>query len=493
MTISADDHRVPLVPHRNDVIYLFAAFVSVFLLWAVTMPLFAAPDEQWHMVNAQGYARLDLTNPFTTDGIPVDAGSCYQFFPTITASCMELAWETPGTEVISRATDYPPVSHLIAAVPATVVDGVSGAYVMRLWMAAVVAGIFTWAGALYLSSISNRRHGIAALTLATTPMVAFMSGAVSPSGLTAAAASLGVAACLHVRAVGLRHVNTWGLLVASALVVGSRRDGFVWAAVMSISLIPFVWGAVRVSWRRHGLRAKLTAAVAAVALGGLAGRRLVEYGVDFVQRHSVDVSGLRLEARGSFLELTYLRDLIGRFGWLDTRLPNVVYWLVIIAVFVWVASRWMEANAPERWAAGLSIVAIFCAPLIIGIFRSPYMQGRYLFPVWCTAMLVLGATSVQHRTTRWHRVLGIPVVLVWPAVHVVSWYVTLRRHTVGIDGPLVFWRWEDWSPPVIGIAGALLCATMTATIVAWALFSLARRVPNGCEPRRSSLHCRDAD
>ena len=108
-------------------------------------------------------------------------------------------------------------------------------------------------------------------------------------------------------------------------------------------------------------------------------------------------------------------------------------------------------------------------------------------------MLVLGATSVQHRTTRWHQVLGIPVVLVWPAVHVVSWYVTLRRHTVGIDGPLLFWRWEDWSPPVIGIAGALLCATMTATIVAWALVSLARRVPNGCEPRRSSLHCRDAD
>ena len=487
MSTSAEDQPTAWSALRRDAVRLFAAFFAVFVLWALTMPLFAAPDEQWHMVNAQGYANLDLTNPFVTDGLPVDAGSCYQFFPEVSAECMTLDWGPPGTEVVSRATDYPPASHLIAALPATVFSGAAGAYAMRVWMAVVVAGVFSWAGALYLRSVPSRRDGVLALALATTPMVAFMSGAVSPSGLTAAATCLCVAATLHARAVGSQRLNIVALIAGLVLVVGSRRDGIVWASVMMISLAPLGWGPLRASWGRQSAKRRATALIGLVAFGALAGPRLVEYGLNFIRRHSIEVAGLRQEARASFRDLGYVRDIIGRFGWLDTRLPNAVYWVAIATVLIWVVSRWIDASGRERWAAGVAVVALFCAPLIIGLFRSPYIQGRYLFPVWCAAMLALGSSVNTRRAGSWRRHFHAPIGLLWGIVHITAWYVTLRRHAVGIDGPWAAWAWDHWSPPVIGTAGALVLYVISIVIVAWVVHTLCRDVRGAARNQRTSL------
>ena len=476
MSTSAEDQPTARSALRRDAVRLFAAFFAVFVLWALTMPLFAAPDEQWHMVNAQGYANLDLTNPFITDGLPVDAGSCYQFFPEVSAECMTLDWGPPGTEVVSRATDYPPASHLVAALPATVFNGVVGAYAMRVWMAVVVAGIFSWAGALYLRSVPSRRDGILALALATTPMVAFMSGAVSPSGLTAAGTCLCVAATLHARAVGSQRLNVIALIVGLVLLVGSRRDGIVWASVVMISLAPLGWSPLHASWRRQSTKRRTTSLIGLVAISALAGPRLIEYALNFIRRHSVDIAGLQQEARVSFRDLGYVRDIIGRFGWLDTRLPDAAYWVATAAVLIWMVSRWMDASGREQWAAGAAVAALFFTPLVVGLFQSPYMQGRYLFPVWSTAMLVLGTSVDAHRPQCWRNYVPALIGLLWGAIHITAWYVVFRRHAVGINGPWAVWLTDHWSPPIIGTTGALVLAFAGSVTAAWNFSTLSREV-----------------
>ena len=73
------------------------------------------------------------------------------------------------------------------------------------------------------------------------------------------------------------------------------------------------------------------------------------------------------------------------------------------------------------------------------------------------------------------------------AFNAAVWYITLRLHAVGIDGPIAFWLWDGWSPPVIGVAGSALIATLTVVVAAWAGVSLARKVPGREQPTPSNL------
>jgi len=460
---------------RRDAGLLSLIYGPLFVLWALTMPLFAAPDEQWHMVNAQGYAHGDVTNPFVTDGIPVDAGSCYQFMPSVSADCMDLTWGIPGTEIVSRATDYPPASHLIAAIPALFVDGLVGAYIMRVWMALAAAGLFAWAGAVLLRAAPSRRLALTGLLLATTPMVAFMSGAVSPSGITAASASLFAAGAVHIKAVGAGRVGVAAAVTGLGLLVTSRRDGLLWAAVLMIAFAPMAWQPLIGSWRHLRHRTKAATVVGTVVIATVAGPRLIEYGVNFIRRHDINWSDARIEAKGSFTELSYIKDLIGRFGWLDTRLHSFHYIAAILMVLLFVMVACIGAHAVQRWAIGVSIVAIFVSPVIVGLFRSPYMQGRYLFPVWCAALMAAAVTALPERLRR-HVRYGVPILWgAWGGVHVLAWYVTLRRHAVGIGGPSTIWDWHAWEPKVVGLSGAAIAAVSVVIVGTIATARLAQR------------------
>ena len=460
---------------RRDAGLLGLIYGPLFVLWALTMPLFAAPDEQWHMVNAQGYAHGDITNPFVTDGIPVEAGSCYQFMPSVSADCMDLTWGTPGTEIVSRATDYPPASHLLAAIPALLVDGLVGAYVMRVWMALVAAGLFAWAGAVLLRAAPSRRLALTGLFLATTPMVAFMSGAVSPSGISAASASLFAAGAVHIRAAGVGRVSIAAVVTGLGLLVTSRRDGLLWAAVLIIAFAPMTWQPLLASWRRLRYRTKVGTVAGTVVIATVTGPRLVEYGVDFVRRHDINWSDARIEARGSFTEFSYIKDLIGRFGWLDTRLHSFHYIAAMLIVLLFVVVACVGAHAVQRWAIGVSVVAIFVSPVIVGLFRSPYMQGRYLFPVWCAALLAASATALPERLQRHVRYGALILWGGWGGVHVLAWYVTLRRHAVGIDGPSAIWDWHAWKPKIVGLSGAAIAALSVVVVGTIATARLAHR------------------
>jgi hypothetical protein len=453
----------------------------------MTMPLFSAPDEQWHMVNAQGYAHGDVTNPFVTDGIPVDAGKCYQFLPSVSADCMDLTWGLPGTEIVSRATDYPPASHLVAALPALFVDGLAGAYVMRVWMALVTAGLFAWAGAVLLRVAPSRRLALTGLLLSATPMVAFMSGAVSPSGITAASACLFSAGAVYVNRAGACRSGVAATAIGLALLVASRRDGLLWAAVLGVAFAPMTWRPFTDGWRRLTRKARAYTIAGTLITTVLAGPRLVEYGVNFVRRHDINWSHARLEARGALMDMNYIKDLIGRFGWLDTRLHQSHYLAAMLIVLLFVIAAWIGARGDQRWAIGVATTAVLVAPIAVGLFRSPYMQGRYLFPVWCGAMVASSAVALPNRLSV-HVRRGAPLMWgAWCVVHVVAWYVTLRRHTVGSEGPIAVWDWHRWEPEILGLTGSLFAATCAVAVAGASVARLASTADREHETATSIL------
>ena len=189
----------------------------------------------------------------------------------------------------------------------------------------------------------------------------------------------------------------------------------------------------------------------------------------------------------SFSDLGYVRDIIGRFGWLDTRLPDAMYWVAIAVVLIWMVSRWVGASGRERWAVGAAVATLFFTPLVVGLFRSPYMQGRYLFPVWCTAMLVLGASAGSWRPRTWQRRVSTPIGVLWGMVQVTAWYVTFRRHAVGVDGPWAAWAWDHWSPPIIGTGGALVLCVISVVVTAWVVHALCRDVRGTARNQRTNL------
>ena len=127
---------------------LFVALFPLAAVWAVTNPMFASPDETLHVIRAQSMASGDFSNPFTTDGLPVDSIDCFRFDPEVSAACQDLTWGPDGTERVAPTDGYPPLYHALASVPAFVVSGLTGAYVMRLWMAVIVVAIVAWAGVL---------------------------------------------------------------------------------------------------------------------------------------------------------------------------------------------------------------------------------------------------------------------------------------------------------------------------------------------------------
>jgi hypothetical protein len=87
---------------------LVGALLPLTALWALSNPLFAAPDETTHMVRAQSIAAGKFDSPFVTDGLPIEAAVCLVFQYDTTADCQDLTWDEPGTSYPITTDTSPP-------------------------------------------------------------------------------------------------------------------------------------------------------------------------------------------------------------------------------------------------------------------------------------------------------------------------------------------------------------------------------------------------
>jgi MFS family permease len=469
---------------RRRWLLLFVTLVPLVWTWSLVNPMLASPDEPMHILTAQSIGRGDLRSPFTSDGLPVEAAECLKFQPETTAACQDLTWGPDGTELFGSTGDYPPLYHALAAVPTVFTSGLAGTYVMRLWMGTIVTALLAFAGAL-ASRPGNGRWPLVGVMVAITPMAIFSMATVNPSGMTVASAALFVVA-----AISLLDSRWRGREVAIAAAVGavgmalSRRDGLLWLSALGVVLAPLWIPRVRQLWHRRTPRATWTMGVVVVALGAVAflwARPTIERFATSWQ----DGGGTSAWEAAKFLR-GYLLQVVGILGWLDSPIGEEAYLAFLVTVGFVVIAGLVSDNRRRALATALGLIGLLLSPVIIGMIRFPYLQGRYLLPMWIGMTIAAGAAAAAGDTgERFDRRATSFVLTIWAIVHVVAGVQNLRRYAVGRSGPWDFVLDAEWQPPTMPNFAAVILYVAATAMALWGVFAVLRLDHGPSEPSPS--------
>ena len=355
-------------------------------------------------------------------------------------------WVTPGRSqvLVMRALGALAVAALLASSLATLA---------RL-------GAPTWAGAGF--------------ALALSPMVLFLAGVVSPSGIEVGAA-IGVwvngaaLASAEDAVVDARVIDRLG--IAASVLVFSRALSPLWLVVIGLVLILLTTRARLVDvLRTRRAQVWSGAIVACLAvqawwyfyadpLGHLVGTPVHEP-VEALVRTSI----------GKIPQL--LHEMVGVFGWLDTRPPSLTYYVWVLALGALVGLTITFATTRFMLAIGAATVAALALPIVIevvGAGESGFIwQGRYSLPLAVGLPLLAG---IALGSSQAGRDIGrrLPVVLVAALVvaQVAAFAQALRRYAVGQNGSLWFFSDSRWEPPIPALLLIVLYALLMAVTLWW--------------------------
>jgi hypothetical protein len=441
------------------------------VLWSLVNPMFASPDEPAHMARAQGFSQLDFSPPYETDGLPMDAPDCFKFNGTVTADCADNSWGVDGTEVSTKTRDYPPLFHAVAAVPAVFTSGLTGAYVMRIWMALVCTSLISFAAALLTG---RGRWPLVGLLLGLTPMSVFVASTVNPSGITVAFAALAVAGAIRQwvwRSADRR--TTFALVIGLLGLLLVRRDGVMTVGVLLAVFAPYWWSADlsarvrRANWRK-GTNAALAVLAASVVIVFV-----IPIGHRFLTNTEVGGNGSRWQA----LEVMriYFDHMVGTFGWIDTFIGPELFTIAAVLAMSMVILGVVAAERRPRMSIIVAFASLFVVPVVFGMFRYPYFQGRYLLPIWLAvaAVSALAVASADIGVVLSRR-LSTLLVVGWGVVHAMSFVQNLRRYAVGNAGTWRFAFDSSWHPPTMPNAVAILALVAVLLLAGDASRRLAR-------------------
>jgi len=180
----------------------------------------------------------------------------------------------------------------------------------------------------------------------------------------------------------------------------------------------------------------------------------------------------------------FYESMIGNFGWLNVKAPylTIVVWTAAIGLLLALGL----SMSSRRASIALLLVAATTALLpIVSEYREvpiigPFWQGRYTLPlaggVPIVGAYLVGASSIGARLARSRLALVVAVAL--GVGQFLGFAQTLRRFTVGINGPFQYWVNAPWSPPL----GALtLTLAFIAAVALWLIWMLGP-TPEDLEP-----------
>lgn len=474
---------------------LFAALLVLVLTWVIATPRFGAPDEPAHVYKAYGVAHGELLGD-PAEGFPgnlrefdgpasLGAGdlNCFVGKPEVPYSCV-----VEGTgRLISSAAPYPPQYYAVVGGVARAVGQGDSVRVMRMASGAMCAAAL--AAALVLAGRGRRGSWAPLILVGVTPTAWFLMGAVSPNAVEVATFALVWVALA--RLATDERPSPWLALVAgiaAGLVVMMRPVAAIWlvpVAVVALVLTPRERR--RALLRRSWLLRLVGPSVVAVAVT-----------LWWLSYARFDMNDDRTVVESSFRETAadtvrlwddYLRQAAGELGWVDTRLPWIVY-AVMAAVAVAVGVAVVRA-AGRRGAQAMAVLvaAWLVLPFAINGFTAPTAglswQGRYALPfvLGVPAIALFAAVDRDPPSgTRWPTVVPAAVTAML-GVQVVALWVLLRRYTVGVDGPVVLTGDLPWTPSV---APMLLIAANA--VAASAVGVLVLRSPRQIERRAGEEH-----
>ncbi|MEW2415223.1 DUF2142 domain-containing protein [Streptomyces sp. NPDC046866] len=453
----------------------FALFLTLAASWSAATPLGGSPDEHAHFIRAAAVARgqfggTEVMVPHTVAGIEgkfAETGvrlpqwytelprqhECYSWNQARPASCApEIGHSGKTVRATTAAGRYHPAFYLATGWPSLLVKGPQGLYLMRL-MAAVICSALLASAVVTAAEWRRRSVAVLGVLTAATPMALYMGGMVNPSGGEIAAGILVWTALLSLlvspdpRLLNRRlaRVGIGGLVL-----INIRPLGLIWfAGAVAFALLLQQRGALRQILRRKALWAW-------TALLGLATAGALLWAAAHPD-HSVINTPKTLTvteaARQTFGNTeTYVQQMVGYFGWLDTPAPAFTYliWLGVTAVLA--ALGLAYGRGREALALLGMLAAIVVVPVVAQSSQAEKLgmvwQGRYLLPFAVGLPLMaalIGASRSQGRDFPWRRLTGFAAAGLALA-DAAAFFWVLRRFAVGTAGPWVPFS-AHWAPP----------------------------------------------
>jgi len=490
----------------------FALFTSLISAWALSNPLMAGPDEPEHMFRAASVARGELIGP-TLPGEPDNvryievpdrlararfAAACFAFRSHIPAGCGETL--NAGRDGVHRTPisngRFPPTPYGVLGLPSLINQSSAGVYMMRLLGAALC-------GALLASALLSLREARApwlaasGLAVALTPMVFFVDSLVNPSGLEiAGGVAFWASGVVLVSKARERVVD--GRLVArtaigAAVLVLARPLGIVWLAVAAVVLLLTCTAPAA----GRLLRARVVQVWAGIVVACIA----FELGwiTYFDSLGSKTPPGPSAEGFTALevLRQTFgttsasYREMIGKFGWVDTPVPalTIVLWTAMLGLLVGLGL----ALGRRRMAVAIGTLLglIVVVPALLEFIEAERFgfgwQGRYTLPLAVGLPILCGYTLAQEparvlQRGRLTTVLGVAFVV----AHLLAFWQNMRRYTVGSDGRLLFWTDADWSPPLPSLFLLVAYAVLLVALAVWLWGHAATGTPETPETSKAS-------
>jgi len=480
----------------------FLLFAMLAGSWSLASPLFSAPDEPAHVINAAAVVRGQLLPPH--DGgvsqvrVPAVYASahavpgCFAFKATVPADCAPgLTGPTSDVVVGTPAGRYPLLYYAVVGLPTLVAPPKLAVYLMRLISILLCAGFL--AGALSAAASARRpRFLVLGVAVAVTPMVLFLAGAVNPNSLEIAAA-----VCLWV--CGLVLVGrppaaavpglVSGLGASACVLVLTRALSPVWlACIGAVLLLLAGWSQLVELWRRPDVR-RCVVAIAATSVVAM-------LWIYYAGTNAVDTTTRRYPLAGpaglrASLDRTdwSLHQMVGIFGWLDAPASPLAYyaWFFVIGLLLLLG---LAAAGPRVRLALLSLsVATVLLPVALESRVAPYLglvwQGRYTMPIAVGVPLLAGyaLTELPQSSSAGHlptpvdaflpRLCGT-VVATLVIAHVSAFLWALRRYTVGLGLTHKLDLFSGrWQPPLTA-AGVSVLFAVAALGYGWWLLRLVR-------------------
>jgi hypothetical protein len=467
---------------RGRVALLAGGFALYAVAWAMSNPIWAAPDEPASVAKAYGAASGDLTG--STDAVvpahmtdPLEIAwyrkalrrfdvperyvtprdvPCYAFKPNTGAACDVPAHprsDRPSVADTQQGT-YEPFLYAPAGVAlhlATTRDG--GVRAARLVTAALAVALLAAAAAVAVAGAPEESAvRTTGLLLATTPMLLFLSATVSTNGVEAAAAVLTWLAALRLAGEppdALRP-RLWAAFgVGGTVLALSRLFDPAYLAVLVVAAL-----LTRRSWPR--LRA--TSYAARVAAGCVAAACLLTAAWDHWAvpkpgwSGSVAASGLRSALRYKS-HVGFARQSVGDFGWKDAWLPPWPYqtWgLLLLGLLV---AALVRGRRRQRAALALTLLCTYAAYYAITALEFQLgfnFQARFLAALLVGVPLLAAEVVARRAAGGPHPLYAgvvVAVAVLTSAVQVTALVVNEHRYAAGA-GSHLRWPWAPgWSPP----------------------------------------------
>ena len=468
---------------------LIAIFSALFVLfsWAVSSPVGATPDEDYHLVSiwcGQG-ARNDLCLSGDKAGqvsVPtalVVSANCFAFHPENSAACnLPQSSEFTTTSRSNADGGYPPVFYWTMSLFASS-DIYLSVLAMRFFNALLFVGLITTT--MLLSPRNTRLPVLGGILITAIPLGVFLIPSVNPSSWAIiSGATLWGALMSYFQAE--KKKTKWQLfalaIFATVLGAGARSDSAVYSCIALTAAWILSWDEVRKSAK---------ALSPALLIIPIAAYFYLRSGQSSVVISAPVSNGFNLQLAVS--NLTELPALwIGSLGtwglgWLDTQMPAVV-WVTSLAIFSGVIFAGLSRfNKHKIFAISILLFSMTAIPLYVlvhdNVSVGSGVQPRYIFPllIMIAGVALWGVNSSQAFFSQ----LQVFIVCVGLAfANSLSLHTNIRRYVTGTDAggfnlnKNVEWWWSNSPSPMITWAIGSTAFTILMLVLAHSLWKYSK-------------------